>query len=119
MRQNSAKIWLRGCKPRVYKKLRWAVGVDGTYFTPKKYTKFIRAWKRKKVGDPIFDVINNCWDTLKEIRYEWFDIEGTRNGRELEITGVCEKSNCYVWEPDAEKYALSEEDWQEFKKKWR
>ena len=121
MRNNSAKVWLRGCKPRVYKK-RWSrVLFNGRYFTLKQYTDLIKKWKSKRVGDPIFNTLENRWETLKEIHFEWLHacIPGVKNGSQLEIFGTTFESSTYVFEPDGEKNRLSDEDWERFKKKWR
>ena len=118
MRQNSAKIWLRGCKPRVYKKHHWGrIDVDGSFITLKEYTEHIRQWKKKKVGDPIFNTFRNRWETLKEIRYKWWDLERIPNGRYLEITGITDHG-FMVYELDAEKYSLSDEDYKKFMEEW-
>lgn len=118
MRQNSSKIWLRGCKPRVYKKnYGGRICVDGSYITLKDYTEHIRQWKKKKIGDPIFNIFRNRWEVLAKINYEWFDLERINGARELEITGITDKGFC-VYEHDAEKYMLSDEEYNEFRKEW-
>ena len=118
MKRKGTKIWLRGCKARVYKKKYWSrIDVDGSFITLHQYTEHIIGWKKMKVGDPIFNTFRNRWETLAEIKNKWWKLDRCRNAKYLEITGVTDKG-FIVYEYDAEKYALPEEEWGSFKKEW-
>lgn len=120
MRKNSAKVWLRGCKPRTYKKhYSSRIDVDGSFITLKQYTQHIIEWKNKKVGDPIFNVFRNRWEVLSKIKYRWRPIRdswkgirGIPNARYLEITGTT-NMGFEVYEYDAEKYQSIEAEREE------
>lgn len=91
-------IWLRGCKPRVFKKYNWRVGIDGCYYRPKDYTKLVAKHKAVKVGDYIFNPYRSIWEKVKEIDSEWLAVTNTdsprhKNMRYLEITFITETNN--------------------------
>lgn len=109
MKRHGVKIWLRGCSSRVYKKhYGGRINVDGSFITLHDYTEHIKHWKKKKVGDPIFNTFRNRWEVLAKIEWRWYELDRLKNAKYLEITGVTDKG-FIVYEYDAEKYSLSEE----------
>lgn len=116
MKLKGTKIWLRGCKARVYKKNYGnRIDVDGSFISLHHYTEHIKGWKKMKVGDPIFNIFRNRWEILAKIEYKWWKLD--RKAKYLEITGITDKG-FMVYEYDAEKYSLPEEEWYNFKKEW-
>lgn len=91
--------------------------VDCSLITFHNYAEHISGWKKMKVGDPIFNTFRNRWEILKEINFKWIKIDGFRNARYLDITGITDQG-FMVYEYDAEKYSLPEDEWFKFKKEF-